>query len=259
MRRRQTLVGAGVAAVLAGVVFAGTQLVPGDSAERSGALDSTPAAVVDPGVVESAPGQGYQVAYGAGGSTTSPHGVPVGYEPDCAAAAAAAAAYAVAVVTPTVAPQGWDADRYAGLLEDLSGGLHTDAGDQARAHLMDVLAAAPAVVQTVTDTAVYPTDSLFRVRSCQPATAASVDLALVTGGMAVDVPFGGVMPVSVDLAWHGQDWRLVRLDPFAQWDGWQEMNTAPGQGWLPPLGSTGRDLVAAAGGPGWTEFTNAAG
>lgn len=255
MRGGKVLLGTGIALGLVGLGLLGGRLVDGGSGEPppagpGGVTHEAPGAEVD------ADGR-YLVAYGSGGSDLSSTGVPVGFDPDCGSAIAAAASYAVAVITPLVDPTGWDSESYTGMLEELSAGLHATAGAHSTDHLLEVLATAPAVASAVPDTRLYPTDSLFRVRSCVAGTSAGVDLALVTGGTAAGTPFGGVMPVAVDLAWHGEDWRLVTLDPFAQWDTWQTMTTAPGEGWTPPVDARGRAAIAAAGGAGWTEFTDA--
>jgi hypothetical protein len=255
MRGGKVLLGAGIGLGLCGLGLLGARLV-GGSGEPGEPQAEAPAQEVAtvPGPAFDEP---YLVAYGAGGSATTASGVPIGFEQDCPGAVAAAASYAVATVTPLIDPAGWDATSYTGLLEELSAGMHATAGARSTEHLLDVLGSAPAVANAVPDARLYPTDSLFRVRSCVPGTAASVDLALVTGGTAAGAAFGGVMPVAVDLAWDGQDWRLVTLDPFAQWDAWQAMTSAPGEGWTPPLDAAGRAAIAEAGGSGWTEFTDA--
>lgn len=228
-----------------------------DARSGSGDAQDVNTSAQSEAVAVQGPSSGYQVAYGAGGSSVTSTGVPVGYGQDCGSAVAAATAYAVAVVSPLADPAGWDRSSYSDMLAELAGGVSTTAGQQSTEHLLDLLDAAPAATTAIPDAQLYLQDSLYRVSSCQTGSAASVDLALVTGGTAAGTPFGGLMPVSVDVVWSGGDWRLSVLDPFEEWAEWSAMSTAPGSGWVPPLGSQGRSAVVAAGGAGWQEFTNA--
>ena len=240
------------------VTYAATRTTAGPPAPSPTAASPTPPETT-PAMGD--PAGGYKIEAGDGGTDVAVDGrTPIGYDQDCSGAVSAATNYYVAVLEGLYQDR-HTSESFSELLKQINGGLdgevasHTGPMGALVTEFETIRDEAEQLGQEFPGVEYHPEWGAFRVEGCAEGASATVVIEGFMEATALAPGYSSFDGATIRVSWFKDDWRLIGIETL-------EPDENPAAGVVPvdaaaPLPASLRRAMIAAGGTGWTEYTNA--